>query len=325
MIVFSPSINETTLTDDHLNKIKSVAPNAKIIIIRKEMEWEQVKASAQQADVAFGSMRKNWIKDLPNLRWIQLTSAGADRLILDTPELVEHDLILTNSSGVHAIPISEHIFALMLTLSRNIQASIRKQIKHQWLDRRYWVNVSELNNATMGLIGVGQIGQMTAKKAKMADMKVLGLRRNPKLSAPFVDKIFGPDGLMDLLKSSDWVVITAPLTAETRGMIGESEFRIMKKSAYIINVARGPIIQEKALIQALKAGWIAGAGLDVFETEPLPESSPLWDLENVVITNHAAGTSPHHIDRRLNIFLENLKRYQAGDALINVVDKHLGY
>ena len=324
MIFLSASINETTLTDDHLNKIKSAAPNAKIIIIREEMEWEQVKESAQQADVAFGSIRKNWIKDLPNLRWNQLISAGADRLVLDTPELVERDLILTNSSGVHAIPISEHIFALMLTLSRNILGSIRKQIKHQWLERRSRVGW-ELNNATMGLIGVGQIGQMTAKKAKMMDMKVLGLRRNPKLSAPFVDKILGPDGLMDLLKSSDWVVITAPLTAETRGMIGEDEFRAMKKSACIINIARGPIIQEKALIRALKAGWIAGAGLDVFETEPLPESSPLWDLENVVITHHAAGTSPHHLDRRITIFLENLKRYQAGDALINVVDKQLGY
>jgi len=137
-------------------------------------------------------------------------------------------LVLTNSSGVHAIPVSEHIFALMLTLSRNILESIRRQIKHQWLDRRCRVGL-ELNNATIGLVGVGQIGQMTAQKAKMMGMKVLGLRRNPKLSAPFVDQLFGPGGLMDLLKSSDWVVITAPLTAETRGMIGENEFRVMKK------------------------------------------------------------------------------------------------
>jgi phosphoglycerate dehydrogenase-like enzyme len=140
-----------------------------------------------------------------------------------------------------------------------------------------------------------------------------------------VDKIYGPEGLNDLLASSDWVVVAVPLTPATEGMIAESEFKTMKNSAYLINIARGKIIQEKALIRALQNGWIAGAGLDVFEEEPLPENSPLWDMPNVVITPHHAGVSPHHMNRRFGIFIENLKRYQNGEALINTVDMDLGY
>jgi phosphoglycerate dehydrogenase-like enzyme len=278
-----------------------------------------------ETDVAFGKIYGSWIKDLPNLCWIHVTTAGVDRLSTHAPEIKARSLIITNSAGVHAIPISEHVMAMILSLSRDIQRSIRRQIRHQWINRDHWDHITEVNGTRMGIIGAGRIGQMVAKTAKALNMEVIGTRRCPKDPVPFVDKIYGPDGLKDLLSSSDWVVVAVPLTSETEGMIGESEFKAMKKSAFIINIARGKIIQEKALIQALQKGWIAGAGLDVFEKEPLPEDSPLWDMENVVITPHHAGVSPRHMSRRFGIFIENLKRYQAGDILINTVDINLGY
>jgi phosphoglycerate dehydrogenase-like enzyme len=156
-------------------------------------------------------------------------------------------------------------------------------------------------------------------------MQVLGLRRNPEKSSQWVDRMSGPDDLHEMLSQADWVVVTAPLTPETRGMIGEPELRAMKNSARIINIGRGPIIQEAILVTALQKGWIAGAGLDVFETEPLSEDSPLWDMENVIITAHYAGMSLFYLDRLMEIFVENLRHYQLGERLINVVDKRLGY
>jgi phosphoglycerate dehydrogenase-like enzyme len=153
----------------------------------------------------------------------------------------------------------------------------------------------------------------------------LGVRRNPERGAAGVEAMFGPNRLLDVLPEADFVVITAPLTDETRGMIGERELRAMRPTAYIVNIGRGGIVDEDALICALQEGRIAGAGLDVFETEPLPEDSPLWKMENVVITAHYAGATPHYDERAMAIFLDNLRRYKAGEPLRNVVDKKLGY
>ncbi|MFC1895751.1 D-2-hydroxyacid dehydrogenase, partial [Thermodesulfobacteriota bacterium] len=167
--------------------------------------------------------------------------------------------------------------------------------------------------------------ERTAKKAKALDMRVLGLRRHPDRPSPNVNEMFGPGQLRALLEKSDWVVVTAALTHETLGMIGEPELKAMKRSAHIINIARGAVIREEALVRALQEGWIAGAGLDVFEQEPLPPESPLWAMENVVVTPHVAGNTPHYAERIVRIFVENLRRYRSGQPLINVVDKSLGY
>lgn len=177
----------------------------------------------------------------------------------------------------------------------------------------------------MELLVLAKLVRKTAEKAKALNMKVLGLRRNPDRRSTYVDRMYGPEGLNNLIKQSDWLVITVAMTQETIGMIGEEQIAAMKKSAYIINIARGPIINEKSLIKALKDGRIAGAGLDVFEEEPLSADSPLWDMENVIITPHWAGATPYYIDRLIAIFTENLRRFQAGDPMINVVDKQLGY
>jgi phosphoglycerate dehydrogenase-like enzyme len=156
-------------------------------------------------------------------------------------------------------------------------------------------------------------------------MRVLGVRRNSGVGASGVEAMFSPDQLLDVLGQADFVVITAPLTPETRHLIGDRELQAMKPTAYIVNIGRGGIIDERALIQALQEGWIAGAGLDVFETEPLPDDSPLWDMENVLVTGHYAGATPHYDERAMAIFVDNLRRYKAGQPLRNVVDKKVGY
>jgi phosphoglycerate dehydrogenase-like enzyme len=156
-------------------------------------------------------------------------------------------------------------------------------------------------------------------------MNVMGVRRNPSVPSPFLDDMFGSDQLMDVLPLADFVVLTAPLTNETRGIIGEPELRAMKPTALIFNIGRGGTIKESALLQALKLGWISGAGLDVFENEPLPADSPFWKMENVIITSHYSGMTPSYTERALAIFIENLRSYLAEEPLFNVVDKKLGY
>jgi phosphoglycerate dehydrogenase-like enzyme len=316
------SINPETMNEQTLKRIKEVAPEAELVVIKNKEEWEQKTGEfTSSTEVVFGRLPFARIRELPHLRWLQQDFAGSDWL-LNFPEVIEKDFILTNASGVHAIPIAEHILAMMLALARDFPYSFRKQRLHQWGRRG---RVIELDGAILGVIGLGKIGEKAAEKAKGLNMKVLAIRRNPERSSPFVDGMYGPEGLPDLLSQSDWVVVCAPMTPETKGMIGEKELRSMKKSAYIINIARGSIIQEGALIKALQEGWIAGAGLDVFEKEPLPPDSPLWDMENVILTGHFAGSTPFYFERVLEIFLENLRRYQSGEPLINVVDKQRGY
>jgi phosphoglycerate dehydrogenase-like enzyme len=321
--------NHYILNDPHfktygMEEIRKAAPNAEVVIIQNEDEWQPHRADlSSKVGVIVGHRPPAWLKELPNLRWMQLVSAGANWLP-DSPDVIQSDLILTNV-GMRAIPIAEHIFALMLTLSRCIQYSVRRQINHNWDKWIHREDMTELNGATMGIIGVGKIGEETAKIAKGMNMKVLGLRRHPERAVPHVDKMYGPSGLSELLAESDWVVLTAALTSETKWMIGEAELKAMKKSAHIINVGRGPLIKETDLIKALQEGWITGAGLDVVEQEPHPEDSPLWDMENVVITPHNSGTTPYAVDRFIKLFIDNLKRYQAGEPLMNVLDKRLGY
>jgi phosphoglycerate dehydrogenase-like enzyme len=315
------------LEDHHVEALRKAAPQANFFLSggRKELE-KKIEEYMSCAEVVLFNpyWDRNSILHIlngPHLRWLQQFSAGSNWL-MDYPEFVEKDIILTNASGIHAVPISEHVLAMILTLARDIQRGLRDQMKHSW-GRKHWV--TELEGSTMGLIGVGRIGEKTAEKAKALNMQVLGVRRNSTHLSPWVDQMFGPDSLMEMLSQADWVVIAAPLTQQTQGMIGERELKAMKKSAYLINIARGSIIQEKALIKALREGWIAGGGLDVFEEEPLLDRSPLWDMDNVIITAHYAGLTPQYNERLIEIFAENLRRYQSGEPLINVVDKRLGY
>lgn len=322
LIAYGLVLNEFTITEKQLEAIRKAAPDARIVIIKNQEEWDlRANEIGCYVDVYFGLRPAKWHHQMPNLAWAQQVGAGANWLI-ESPEFRSRKVLLTNASGVHAVPISEHILALIFALSRGIHQSVRNQAAHRW-DRRG--SVMEVEGTTLGIVGLGKIGEKTAQKARALNMQVLGLRRNTDKNSPHVDRMYGPDGLHDLLKDSDWVALTLAMTEETAGLIGEPELKAMKKTACIINIARGPVIREKMLVKALEDGWIAGAGLDVFEKEPLPETSPLWDMKNVIITPHWAGATPYYIDRLFDIFTENLRRFQAGEPMINVVDKQLGY
>jgi len=260
------------------------------------------------------------------LRWVQSAAAGAGKNLF--PEMVKSDVLLTNASGVHAIPISEHVIGVMLSLSRKLHLAMRLQIERKWREESI-VNIrdlpGEMFDKTIGIIGLGAIGRAVAERAKALGMQVIGIRKNWKRLENFVDQLLPPEQLDKLLEQSDVVVVACPLTEETKGLIGEAKLRKMKPTAFLINIARGKIIDEKALIRALKEGWIGGAGLDVFEEEPLPEASELWGLPNVVITPHVAGATPKYWTRVANLFADNLRRFLDGQPLLNVVDKKLGY
>lgn len=308
-------------SESYRAQIQEIAPDMRLLVTqdRKEME-----ATLDEIEIAACQFPYDLLLRARNLRWYQQWGAGADWL-LRHPKAAEMDFVLTNASGVHPIPITEHIFALLLALGRGIGRSVRAQMRSEWMGWDEKGRVFELTNKTMVLIGVGAIGERTAQVAVAFGMRVLGVRRNPQVSVPGVEAMVGPDRLLGVLPEADFVVIAAPLTDETRGMIGERELQAMKPTAYIVNIGRGGIIDEGTLIRALEEGWIAGAGLDVFEEEPLPEDSPLWQMENVIVTAHYAGATPHYDERAMTIFLDNLRRYRAGEPLRNVVDKRLGY
>jgi phosphoglycerate dehydrogenase-like enzyme len=220
---------------------------------------------------------------------------------------------------VHPVQIAEHAFAMMLAFARKLHEAMRHQAGGKW-QAPAGESLGELYEKTLLMIGLGAIGERVAQVGSALGMRVLGVRRR-QVEPPGVEAVYPLDRLQDILPQCDFVVLAPPLTQETRGMIGERELRAMKKSAFLVNVGRGRLIDEAALIRALQDGWIAGAGLDVFETEPLPAESPLWAMPNVIITAHYAGASPRYYERAMPIFLDNLRRYRDGEELRNLVDK----
>jgi len=313
------------LPNIYIEKIRSVSPNVGVMQSRDK---EEALSLAAEADVLFaGFFSLDLFLAAKKLRWIQAWGAGVDRLLF--PRVVESRVIVTNAGGVHPTPVSEHAIGLMLCLCRKLHLYIRNQSEKRW--ERYESGapaeqVEELSGKTVGIVGLGRIGAEIAKKAKCLGMRVIATKRHPSSQpSTSVDLLVGPSSLEKLLTESDFVILTLPLTKETRGMIGEAQLKSMRRTSYLINVSRGKIVQENKLIKALKKGWIAGAGLDTFENEPLPESSELWGLRNVIITPHIAGLTPYYMDRVTGIFCENLNRYIHNQPLINVVDKMLGY
>jgi len=252
------------------------------------------------------------------LQWIQLTSAGADHL-LGAREFLRN-IVVTNTRGIHANIMADYTFAAILMLQWAFPRLIRQQEAIKWITQ----DTEPLAGKTLGIVGVGAIGSEIARRARAFHMNVIGVKRNP-LPLAEVNQIFGPDRLQEMLSQSDFVVILVPATLETYRMIGEPELRAMKRTAYLINIARGTVVAESALVSALQENWIAGAMLDVFEKEPLPSDSPLWTLGNVVLTPHISGNLQDYAHRVMEIFGENYQRWRAGQQLLNVVDLERGY
>ncbi len=256
---------------------------------------------------------------LPTLRWVQTVSAGVDQSIV--AELQSRDVILTNAGGVFDRPIAETVLAYILMILKRLPEYAGFQREHRWkrLPQR------ETTGLTVGIIGTGNIGQEIARLCKGLEMHVIGTRRHPERPVPYIDELFSPEQLPELLAISDFVVLATPLTPETRRLIGPAQLRQMKSDAWLINIARGAIVDEPALITALQEKQIAGAALDVFTEEPLPADSPLWDLPNVILTPHQSWSTPYLEKREAELFLENLRRYLNGEPLQNQIDKTLGY
>ena len=259
----------------------------------------------------------------PRLKWVQAWSAGTDGI--RPSGVFEAGIPVTNLTGVHAIPIAEHVLMMMLILARDYKAFEKGARGRQWLSSDA---VNELYEKTVGVVGLGSIGRRVAKVCRGLDMRVIATRRTATAQQSNVqgaDELLKSSDLPSLLEQSDFVVLSCPLTPETRGLIGEKELRTMKSTAFLINIARGEVVDEPALKLALKEGWIAGAGLDVFWNEPMEQESELWDMPNVVMTPHMANTSPSEEARAAAIFDDNLARFIAGEPLRNLVDPGLGY
>ncbi|MGH7948696.1 MAG: D-2-hydroxyacid dehydrogenase [Candidatus Binataceae bacterium] len=278
------------------------------------------------------------VERTPNLKWIQLLSAGADH----TPQklIASGRVPLTTASGIHATPIAEYTIASMLAYAHKLHVSIRAQMRREWLrSGQFMATVDDLRGKTLGVIGYGSIGRETARIANALGMHVLALKRNP---AERIDpgwcpaglgdsdgripaKWFGPDERDAVMRESDYLTVTLPSTPHTRRFIGAKEIAAMKPDAYIVNIGRGDVIDESALVEALREKKIGGAGLDVFEKEPLPAESPLWDIESAILTPHMSGASKTYLDKACELFADNLQRFRAGQPLLNLVDRELGY
>ncbi|WP_068773697.1 D-2-hydroxyacid dehydrogenase [Paenibacillus sp. FJAT-26967] len=270
--------------------------------------------------ITTGKFDEDWLPLLPKLRWVQTLSAGVDKLPLQ--EFDERQVTVTNMSGVHAIQMSEYALSVMLGWVRHAKAFYDSQRNKVW---NHKLITGELHGQTLGIIGTGSIGTEVARKAKAFDMRILGYSRSGSLKPHFDEIRSGDAGLESLLRESDFVLLLVPGTKETARLLSAEQFAIMKQSAYLINMARGSVVDEADLIQALQNGDIAGAALDVFEQEPLPATSALWEMEQVTMTPHISGDTPQYVERSAEIVYPNLRRFLANEPLLNLVDLRLGY
>ncbi len=333
VVVLTPAYDPTFPHADEtcLELIRQAAPGITVTdgseLLIKEIRGDenaskQLDAMLKDADILFGfSPPRDTLKRAPKVKWFQATSAGVDRLARH--EIWNSDILITGVSGIHAVPISEFVMELMLMFAKGAINSFENKRNHTW--GRYMAY--ELAGRTVGIVGLGHIGREIARLAKAFNMRVLATRRSAKRvgTARNVDQLMPQSDLKKMMAESDYVVVSVPLTHETEKLIGAAEIRAMKSTAYLINIARGGIIDEEALIEALTEKRIAGAGLDVTAKEPLPPESPLWDLDNVILSPHVSGGMEDYMLRATKLFCENLRRRHEGRPLMNVVKRSRGY
>ena len=312
-------------TNKHLQKIKKISHNVDLNLIypKKEIVGKYLSEASILICPRYNFSDLLDFRVASKLRWVHITSAGTDDIAL---ALKKTGVLLTNSSGVHPIPITEHVFAFLLIFSRQIYRSYRIQIEEKsWKRDHNILRPTELHDRTISIVGFGRIGNRIAKIAKSFGMNVVVLSHKTTVNKTYVDKAYPSSDIDLLLNSSDFVVNCLPLTKETKFFFTFKKFQQMKNTAYFINVGRGKTVVESGLIHALEEKIIAGAGLDVFNEEPLPNSSKLWNLKNVILTPHYAGWTPNYMDRVIDIFCINLQAYLQKKRMPNLVDKNTGY
>lgn len=303
------------------------AANADILCITN---IEDFLSRLREAEIVCSNeLPQNWRRLAPRLRWLQAPGAGVDELRPTGILEADSGVAITTAIGINASAIGEYVIGSMLMFNRTWPEMVRLQDRHVWPRSANWYKLGghELGDRTIGIVGLGSIGRRIAQLARAFDMRVLGTHRTARAGEndPAVDQIFPLAQLHDMLRRSDYVVLAVPLTAQTEKLIGEAELRAMRPHAYLVNVARGRVIDEEMLIRALREGWIAGAGLDVTAEEPLPSDSPLYAMPNVILTPHISGVSTHYDERLSTLFADNLRRYRAGESLRNRYDPTRGY
>lgn len=256
------------------------------------------------------------------VRWIHSRSAGLEQVLF--PELVESEVILTNGSGVFSPSLGEFVLGAILYFAKDFRRMVRNQMASIWEP----FNVTMISGQTLGIVGYGSIGRAVASRARALEMKVLALRRSvprqPKKDL-LIDQVYGPEQRLEMLSRCDYILVTLPLTEQTKGLIANDEFAVMKRNAVLINVGRGPTIDERAMIEALSENRIRGAAVDVFDREPLPQGHPFYSLENVLLSPHCADHTPDWLENAMRFFLAQLERFRHGESLLNIVDKASGY
>ncbi len=282
---------------------------------------QELRDGLREAEVIYGlDFPSNLPMLAPRLKWVQMIGAGVDHLGGGSG-LFESNVMITKMAGFSSLNIAEYCVTLMLVRLKHLKEFILAQPKKGW--DRIWVDSPQ--GKTVGIVGYGRIGSEVARLCKPFGMRVLATRRTPGETPPHVDNMYPASALHEMLPQCDFVVVSVALTPETRGLIGQRELQLMKPAAYLINVARGEVVDEDALIEALRSKTIAGAGLDVFRVEPLPPSSPLWEMPNVIVTPHTSAAIANYAAHSARAFAENLRRYLNGQPLLNMVDKKKGY
>jgi len=325
-------------TDSQLEKLRSVS--SRLIVEQQTCRSDADVTAALDPDVqVLYTFHTGFpLEKAPRLRWVQLHTAGANHT-LETP-LWQSDIPITTASGIHAVPIAEYVFASILAFTHHVPRMLYYQQRAEW-PRERWALFApqELRGQTVGIVGYGSIGREVARLARTFGMRVLATKRDcsnprdhgwmlPGTGDPegrYPERYFRVEALHVMLAESDFIVVAVPLTTSTRHLIGAAEFKVMKPNAYLVNISRGDVVDQAALIQALRENWIAGAGLDVFDPEPLPADNPLWTLENVILSPHVSGFTLHYDDRATDLFADNLRRWLAGEELLNLVDRRFEY
>ena len=317
LVLADPAETQLAMLEKQLAGVKFISGNSA----------EAFEQAAAHASVLF-----NWSGSLdllrkvfgmcPNLRWVHSRSVGLERTLF--PELMESPVTLTNGTGVFSASLGEFALAAILYFAKDFRRMVRNQQAGAWEA----FDVLPVSGQTVGIIGYGDIGRAIAARVRPMGMTVLALKRHASsLTAadPMAERIYQPEQRIDMISRCDYVVVAAPLTSETRGMITDPEFAAMKPTAVVINVGRGPVIDEAALVRALSSGRIKGAALDVFDEEPLPQGHPFYRLENVLLSPHCADHTPDWLDNAMRLFIAQFERFREGEPLLNVVDKKLGY
>jgi phosphoglycerate dehydrogenase-like enzyme len=318
-----------------LERIREAAPGARLVTLSVEglsdapLDDVEVLLRGWLSNDAFDRL----LARAPNLAWVHSASAGVERAL--TPAALDRGLVITNARGVFSRPIAEYVLMMILAVSRRLPQLLELQRERTWQP----LEGAELRDVTVGIVGLGSIGRAVGALATAFGCRVIATRRrtdagsgaatpDPENASPgelMLDRVLGPEGLSELLSESDFVILAAPLTPETEGMISAEALARMKPGSWLVNVARGRLVDERALLRALDEGPIGGAILDTFVDEPLPPSSPFYDRPNVIVTPHTAWSSGRVLDRSVELFCDNLRRFAAGEPLLNVVDPGAGY